>query len=162
MSNTSAQAILKTIWDGRGFPVDPVWIANELGLDVVETTLPNDVSGALLKEPERDPVIILNRYDSNARKRFTCAHELGHYVKRTESGQPLEYEFIDFRGKLSSRGVNSDEIFANNFAACLLMPEVEVMRLHREGGAPVIMASYFGVSDDAIRYRLKNLGLANQ
>lgn len=77
MSNTSAHALLKDIWGDRKFPVDPVWIANELGLDVVETTLDDDVSGALLKEPEQDPVIILNRNDSNVRKRFTCAHELG-------------------------------------------------------------------------------------
>ena len=56
MSNTSAHALLKDIWGDRKFPVDPVWIANELGLDVVETTLDDDVSGALLKEPEQDPV----------------------------------------------------------------------------------------------------------
>ena len=159
MSNTSAHALLKDIWGDRKFPVDPVWIANELGLDVVETTLDDDVSGALLKEPEQDPVIILNRNDSNVRKRFTCAHELGHYVKRTENGQPLEYEFVDYRGKLASQGVDSEEIFANNFAACLLMPEKEVRRLNNAGYAPVMMASYFGVSDDAIRYRLKKLGL---
>ena len=146
MSNTSAHALLKDIWGDRKFPVDPVWIANELGLDVVETTLDDDVSGALLKEPEQDPVIILNRNDSNVRKRF-------------ENGQPLEYEFVDSRGKLASQGVDSEEIFANNFAACLLMPEKEVRRLNNAGYAPVMMASYFGVSDDAIRYRLKNLGL---
>ncbi|MBT0974157.1 ImmA/IrrE family metallo-endopeptidase, partial [Salmonella enterica subsp. enterica serovar 1,4,[5],12:i:-] len=95
--------------------------------------LDDDVSGALLKEPEQDPVIILNRNDSNVRKRFTCAHELGHYVKRTENGQPLEYEFVDYRGKLASQGVDSEEIFANNFAACLLMPEKEVRRLNNAG-----------------------------
>lgn len=31
MSNTSAHALLKDIWGDRKFPVDPVWIANELG-----------------------------------------------------------------------------------------------------------------------------------
>ena len=144
MSNTSAHALLKDIWGDRKFPVDPVWIANELGLDVVETTLDDDVSGALLKEPEQDPVIILNRNDSNVRKRFTCAHELGHYVKRTENGQPLEYEFVDYRGKLASQGVDSEEIFANNFAACLLMPEKEVRRLNNAGYAPVMIGILIG------------------
>ncbi|WJM82893.1 ImmA/IrrE family metallo-endopeptidase [Pectobacterium brasiliense] len=159
MPNTSADALLKRIWGERNFPVDPVWIANELGLDVVEVTLDGTVSGALLKEPEQDPVIILNSNDSSVRKRFTCAHELGHYIKRTENGQPLEYEFIDYRGKLAAQGVDADEMFANNFAACLLMPEKEMRRLHEEGYQPIMMASYFGVSDDAIRYRLKNLRL---
>lgn len=159
MPHTSANALLKNIWGERGYPIDPVWIANELGLDVVETQIDNEVSGALLKEPEQDPVIILNQFDSNVRKRFTCAHELGHYIKRTENGQPLEYEFVDYRAKLASQGVDPDEVFANQFAACLLMPQKEVKRLVDAKCTPVMMSSYFGVSDDAIRYRLSKLGL---
>lgn len=159
MPHTTASALLSNIWGDRGFPVDPVWIANELGLDVVETQISNEVSGALLKEAEQDPVIILNQNDSNVRKRFTCAHELGHYIRRTENGMSLEYQFIDYRGKLSSKGIDPEEIFANQFAACLLMPEKEVRRLADAKYSPVMMSSYFGVSDDAIRFRLSKLGL---
>lgn len=159
MKRTHADALLENVWGDRSFPVDPVWIANELGLDVVEIVMENNVSGALLKEPEQDPVIILNKNDSNVRKRFTCAHELGHYVKRTDNGQPLEYQFVDYRDKLASQGTDADERFANNFAACLLMPQKEVSRLHSKGYSSVMMASYFGVSDDAIRFRLMNLNL---
>ncbi|HIB1507727.1 TPA: ImmA/IrrE family metallo-endopeptidase [Salmonella enterica subsp. enterica serovar Muenchen] len=159
MKRTPADALLENVWGDRGFPVDPVWIANELGLDVVEIVMENNVSGALLKEPEQDPVIILNKNDSNVRKRFTCAHELGHYVKRTDNGQPLEYQFVDYRDKLASQGTDADEKFANNFAACLLMPQEETSRLHNKGYSSVMMASYFGVSDDAIRFRLMNLNL---
>ncbi|KAB7681374.1 ImmA/IrrE family metallo-endopeptidase [Plesiomonas shigelloides] len=159
MPNTSANALVQEVWGQRGFPIDPVWIANRLGLDVIETPLESNVSGALLKENGQDPVIILNRYDSNVRKRFTCAHELGHYVKRTEkNGEPLEYEFVDFRGDSASKGNDPDEIFANQFAANLLMPASEVRKLTNLGYTPVMMSSYFGVSDDAIRYRLLNLG----
>ncbi|EJN6576737.1 ImmA/IrrE family metallo-endopeptidase [Salmonella enterica] len=155
MKHAPADALLENVWGDRGFPVDPVWIANELGLDVVEIAMENNVSGALLKEPEQDPVIILNRNDSNVRKRFTCAHELSHYVKRTNNGQSLEYQFVDYRDKLSSQGTDADEKFANNFAACLLMPAKEVRSLHSKGYSSVMMASYFGVSDDAIRFRLE-------
>lgn len=159
MPRTSANALLNNVWCDRGFPIDPVWIANQLGLDVVQTEIDNNVSGALLKEPEQDPVIILNRNDSNVRKRFTCAHELGHYIRRTENDQPLEYEFIDYRGKLAAQGIDPEEVFANQFAACLLMPEKHVKRLHEAGYTPIMMSSYFGVSDDAIRFRLNKLRL---
>lgn len=157
MPKNSAEALLRRVWADRGFPVDPAWIAGQLGLDVVETDLDSNISGALHKDPGHDPVIILNREDSRSRKRFTCAHELGHYAKRTDNGQELEYQFIDFRGEQATKGCDPDEIFANQFAANLLMPEYKVRELHKEGCPATIMASFFGVSDDAIKFRLKNL-----
>ena len=46
MPNTSASTLLKHVWGERGYPVDSVWIASKLGLDVIEASLGNDVSGA--------------------------------------------------------------------------------------------------------------------
>lgn len=40
-----------------------------------------------------------------------------------------------------------------------LMPVDEVRKLHADGQPSYIMAHYFGVSDDAMTYRLKNLRL---
>lgn len=156
MPGTSASALLRTVWQDRGYPVDPVWIARKLGLRVVPADLDRDVSGALLKKPEEDPIIIINEKDSRSRQRFTCAHELGHYIKRTEEGE-LEYEFLDFRNKLSATGKDNEEVFANKFAAELLMPKKEVNRLRKEEKSPVEMAYYFDVSDDAMHFRLKGL-----
>lgn len=162
MPRTSAQKILDTVWSDNEFPVDPAFIARELGLDVVETNIENDVSGALIKQKNQDPVIILNASDSKPRKRFTCAHELGHYVSNTEKLNQqdyIAYEHIDFRNGNSRNGTDSEEVFANQFAACLLMPESEVRKLFKHGMPIVLMSSYFGVSDDAIRFRLMNLNL---
>lgn len=162
MPQTSAENLLKSIWLDRGFPVDPAWIARKLGLEAVEAEIDTNVSGALIKEKNQDPVIILNKHDSNPRKRFTCAHELGHYVRNTErinDYSKLEYEHVDYRDERSSNGCHEEEIFANNFAANLLMPEHEVREKYNQGIPKILMSAYFGVSDEAITYRLKNLHL---
>ena len=70
------QKVLSILWKERPFPVDPVTICKSLGLQVVETELPENISGALIKEEGKEPVIVLHKADSNNRKRFSCAHEL--------------------------------------------------------------------------------------
>lgn len=159
MPRDAASNLLNEVWGDRGLPVDPVWIARQLGLDVIESDLDQDISGALFKEAGEDPVIVLNARDSKVRKRFTCAHEIGHYVKRLEANQ-ANYEFVDLRGPTAANGCDPEEIFANQFAANLLMPEDQVRIMRRDGFHPSVIAARLGVSDDAIMYRLKNLRLA--
>lgn len=154
-----AKSVRAEVWEPRGFPVDPAWIAHQMGLRVLDADLPERVSGALVKEAGEDPVILLNKADSRNRKRFSCAHELGHYACRMTNGAD-HYEFIDFRDEEAAAGTNSEEIFANRFAAELLMPGNQVKRLHQEGKPSILIARYFGVSDDAIRIRFKSLGLS--
>lgn len=155
---TAAQELLEDAWAGRGFPVDPVQIAKELGIDVFEADLPATVSGALIKEKDQDPAIFLNAKDSRNRKRFTCAHEIGHFIWR-QGNDGEQYEYLDLRGDHSSTGTNPEEVFANQFAANLLMPAKEVGRLCAEDTHRFRMAYHFGVSDDAMRFRLSNLSL---
>ena len=164
-----AQKILSTprLWKEGLFPVDPITICRNLDLAVVETELPTvetelptNVSGALIKEIGKEPVIVLHKSDSNNRKRFSCAHELGHYISRTESNDiEQKYEYIDLRNSLSAYGTDKNEIFANTFAANLLMPEEEVKQLSQEKKPYFEMALYFGVSPEALKIRLKTLGL---
>ena len=77
-----ARRVLDTFWCGRGFPVDPAKIAHDMGLDVFITDLPGKVSGALIKQKDQDPAIFLNSDDNKVRQRFSCGHELGHYIAR--------------------------------------------------------------------------------
>ena len=130
-----------------------------MGLRVLDADLPGNVSGALLKQIDRDPVILLNRFDSLNRKRFSCAHELGHYASRMQNGAD-HYEYIDQRGAESGAGTNPDEIYANQFAAELLMPGDKVWELHKQGQGPLSIARYFAVSDDAMRVRFNTLRLS--
>jgi Zn-dependent peptidase ImmA (M78 family) len=153
----SAQALLNSLWKDKTYPVDPVWIANELGISVKESDdLPDNISAAIIKDEGKDPVILLSANDSRNRKRFSCAHEIGHYIFHTNNKEKV-YEYIDLRSGQSSAGTNPEEIFANQFAACLLMPEDEVKRLQKSGTPPFLIAQFFGVSEEAINIRLTNL-----
>jgi len=154
----AALDIVNDMWDGGELPVDPVRIARKMGIKVIESTLPEEASGALIKEAGKDPVIILNKDDSKNRRRFSCAHELGHYIYRIEINED-HYEYIDLRNHLSSAGDNEEEVFANQFAACLLMPEEEIRTFHRR--LPIyLLGRHFGVSSDAMNFRLKGLKLS--
>lgn len=151
-----AESILAQYWNG-GLPVDPAQIAHALGIRVRRVLLPENRSGALVKAREEAPAILLNAADGNNRQRFTCAHEIGHYVKRAD--HPEEYEFIDYRDALASQGTDPEEIYANRFAAALLMPSSEVRRLAAEGMSDLQMSFRFDVSLEAMQYRLQSLGL---
>lgn len=150
-----AERIRRSTW-GDVFPVDPVQIAYRLGVTVREATLRDDISGALVKKLGEDPTILLNANDHPNRQRFTAAHELGHFVTREDSADT--YEYVDLRDTMwSAAGISPEEVFANQFAANLLMPESEVQRLREEGFTPTQMAHYFRVSQDAMANRLKNV-----
>jgi len=152
-----ARALRDATVGGVSFPIDPVVIAKYLGLDVLLADLPGNVSGALIKLANHDPAIFLNRMDASNRQRFTCAHELGHYVYRLNN-DGLAYEYIDFRAELAAAGTDIEEIYANTFAAELLMPEEVVRNLAKLGTPRAVIAANLQVSDDAIRIRMKTLG----
>ncbi|MEX0972196.1 MAG: ImmA/IrrE family metallo-endopeptidase [Solirubrobacterales bacterium] len=159
----AAKELLQTVWAPEwGYPVDPAKIAERLGLKVYAAGLQDNVSGMLVKHPARDPEIYLNGSDSKNRQRFSCAHELGHYIKRTsEETETTDegWEYIDLRSPLSATGEDADEVWANRFAAALLMPGDLVKEVHGDVGEPAALAFEFGVSSDAMNFRLQNLGL---
>jgi Zn-dependent peptidase ImmA (M78 family) len=151
-----AAKLLKAAWSGAT-PVDPVAIARAVGLRVLEAELDEKTLGALVKNPGQDPVILLNQADGPNRRRFTCAHELGHFVRR--SVETEEYTTVDLRDPLSATGLDSEEVYANEFAASLLMPEDEVRSFIEAGMDDLEMAIRFKVSREAMQHRLDNLGL---
>ena len=147
-------------WSPLRLPVDPFAIAQQLGIKVfVDHGLPAEVSGMLRKQAGyEDPEILLNAGDSRNRQRFTCAHELGHYNQRVKEGSDGAWEYVDKRDPLSSQGLDPEEVYANKFAAGLLMPQDEV-KARADDPNPAALALDFGVSADAMRFRLENLGL---
>jgi Zn-dependent peptidase ImmA (M78 family) len=129
-----------------------------VGINVYKTELENTLSGMLAKvRPGVDPDIFLNSEHAPVRQRFTCAHELGHYFAM-QSGSEGPDTYIHRRDAVSACGIDSEEIFANRFAAELLMPAAEVRRLRSLGVDEFEMARRFNVSLDAIRIRLSNVG----
>jgi Zn-dependent peptidase ImmA (M78 family) len=155
-----ASRVLDQMWSsvfGVDVPVDPVSIAGTLGVKVFTADLDPSVAGLLVKRRGEDAAIYLNAADSENRQRFTCAHEIGHYIQRS-SGDDNEWEFVDRRDQLSSQGTDENEIYANSFAAELLMPAHEVRSKAKKIG-PAQLAATFQVSLEAMKNRLSTLHL---
>lgn len=99
-------------------------------------------------------MIALNRHEPAVRQRFSLAHELKH-VLDAPFGDML---YPTWRGL---RADDRTEQVANHFAACLLMPKAWVRRSYFNYGVTGLaqLASDFGVSQTAMRFRLESLGL---
>ena len=95
--------------------------------------------------------ILVNAGDSTARKNFTAAHELGHYLLKhnVENGYTV---LLRDMGAMIKTPVEQE---ANCFAANVLVPE-QFLREYLDNYSHITerqLASIFGVSEDVIRYR---------
>jgi Zn-dependent peptidase ImmA (M78 family) len=139
---------------GDEVPVRVEAIAEDLlGLHVEEVEL-DGISG-LLYPPQRR--ILLNASDPEARRRFTLAHELGHWV--CQCADPASAPKVLCRTEVvgldpEARALERE---ANVFAAELLMPEPAVRGTF--AGDADVCAARFGVSAEAMRWRLYSFGL---
>jgi Zn-dependent peptidase ImmA (M78 family) len=105
-------------------PVDPFAIAALEGIlcDKISSASPG-ISGCLLKSADRFGIFYSDSFSSDGFRRFTVAHELGHYFL------DAHYEHIFAEGNVrhqSDSGFTSDDRYereADTFAAALLMPE---------------------------------------
>ncbi|UJL40127.1 ImmA/IrrE family metallo-endopeptidase [Salmonella enterica subsp. enterica serovar Kentucky] len=111
----------------------------------------------MIKQKDQDPAIFLNSDDNKVRQRFSCGHELGHYIAR-QADQEDVYEYVDLRGETASNGTHPDEILPTNLPPNCLCQKMKLKNFTKKQPS-YIMAHYFGVSDDAMSFRLKNLGL---
>ncbi|MGW0043493.1 ImmA/IrrE family metallo-endopeptidase [Rhodococcus sp. NPDC003348] len=152
----AAEDSLATYWDGS-FPVDPFAIAEKMGIRAEMLPLEDGTSGMIVARLKTQPKIYVELTDTPPRQRFTCAHELGHFVERTQTAEDLREGFA-FVDKRTSK-TDAHEFYANEFAANLLMPRSEVERLADVGSTLIRMAGYFGVSVPAMEVRLRRLGI---
>ena len=144
-------------------PVDVVAAIKELGIEYIEAFL-NGRSGMIERiENSSRYRITVNSSDSMTRKRFTAAHELGHYLfhrdlfnkKHIDSNiYSLERDDVVLAdGERSLRPKH--EIQANKFAANFLMPPKIVYELKRQGIVDSArLSKIFKVSEAAMRVRL--------
>jgi Zn-dependent peptidase ImmA (M78 family) len=120
----------------------------------------NNIAGRIVREnPVRSPAgysIFINHADPIRRKRFTLAHELGHYMlHRDLIGDGLIDDAM-YRSKLGEWY----ERQANRWAADILMPAAIVRGLFRGGMRSLAhLSDQLDVSEDAIRIRLIELSL---
>lgn len=135
-------------------PVDIFRIVTALGLKLKEGRfLDNDVAGAYDKNSK---TIFISDKDPYTRKAFTIAHELGHFILHKDKEKET---FFRSNALLLDGEEREVEQEANCFAASLLMPEDLVKRYVRIVKNREMLAEIFGVSNSAMSWRLKNLGL---
>lgn len=158
-------------------PINLETLAGFLGIVIKEDANleHEDVIGQICFENSQ-PVVSINPLQNTylPRRRFTLAHEIGHFCLHTDN---VRAGFKDNQKTMSRSESYWDikESEANSFAAQLLMPKPLIIK---EAGAIISayrafngsegmptedfirqMAYRFSVSNTAMEYRLKNIGI---
>lgn len=147
-----------------GFDIDK--LVKNLKIELIKKTFQfdSDISGLLAINNDK-VIISINSMEDPKRQRFTIAHELGH-LRLHSKDQPV---FVDktpkvmYRNNASATGEILKEREANSFAAALLMPHSllinEIENCVYGGDAAIKhLAKQFKVSEQAMSFRLSNLG----
>ncbi len=160
-------------FNGNKLPIDVEKIVKQLGVEIIEDDLGSNVSGVLFIKNGKGTIGYNPDENINLeRRRFTIAHELGHYVLHRFDNDvfvdksQLKVKFN--RDEKSSTGEITIEREANAFAAALLMPkellekEIEKLSFDLLGDNTNIigvLADKFKVSEQAMTFRMMNLKL---
>lgn len=152
-------------------------LVENFGLKVVGHEFGDDISGLLIFN-EGEAIIAYNNSHSDVRKRFTIAHELGHFLLNhhgngimVDTGAKKTLHHYLFRDANSSTGEQLQEREANAFAAALLMPkellEEKLGEYSFDLGEETDdfikkIATEFRVSKHAMTLRLINIGILSQ
>ena len=161
----SASRKLLAETDVSTWPVPLDRIADALGVDIEYVDFEDDLSGVLVRGEGNAAIIGVNLQHHPNRRRFTIAHELGHFVMH--GGTYVDKgTAVKFRGPRRGSGSQREEREANRFAAALLMPKDWIKAAVLETSLDPAtdsglqgLADDFGVSSLAMSYRLSNLGL---
>jgi hypothetical protein len=136
-------------------PVNIVGLARDLGITVRQAEL-GENSGEIFRDLVKGGFsgfsILVNSAHPKVRKRFTVAHELGHFLRHRNR---ISNRLIDDKMYRSRLG-NTKEAEANKLAADLLMPGRLIQQLRAEGVKSVEdLAKRFEVSLEAMKHRIK-------
>jgi hypothetical protein len=154
---------MRTIFDiverHWGMPPVPILaIIRDAGIIYSEEPLPDDCSG-FVEQKGGLYRIATNSAHSPLRRRFTAAHELGHFVYHRDLmdggvGDNKMYRSSPGSPYYNPRIQPKHERQANQFAATVLMPQHLIRALQRRGLDIPAMARSLEVSEDALRIRL--------
>jgi Zn-dependent peptidase ImmA (M78 family) len=133
-------------------------VAKKLGIKIIQHAFSENISGVFFRKDNK-LFLGVNSDHHEHRRRFTIAHEIGHYI--LHSDEMLHYDKDELENiYLRSDDISSpEEIEANHFAAELLMPEELILKcIENDEQSIKVLAERFNVSEHAMRYRLTNLG----
>jgi Zn-dependent peptidase ImmA (M78 family) len=152
---------------GHGINLNKNATSEEIGGGVNRSNNSGDLIGEIRKEGDQYKILILGS-DHYYRKRFTMAHELGHFILHKDKIDTLT-SIVD---SAEYNGITEEEEKeAHAFAAETLMPEDKVREIYKEtkqnqnGDKEKIieeMSKMFQVSKMAMRLRLYLLDLINE
>ena len=149
-------------------PVDVAKVAKDLGISLELADLGNDCSGMLVRA-ESGTVIGVHYAHPPNRQRFTIAHELGHFELHDGGTYVDRGTTLRLRSSAQNSGSAAEEREANQFAAALLMPATWLRRELVSYAVDLgdddslrALCERFGVSSQAMMYRLMNLGLLDE
>lgn len=131
-------------------PVDLTALTAHLGIRLVSRgDVPPKVGGILYRGPLWD-VIVVNAHHAAVRRRFTIAHEIGHWA--------LDEGGVFFNGVHAEDELEIEQQM-DAFAAILLMPDDLVKAEVQRSLRVPVLAKAFQVSPAAIKRRLSDLDL---
>ncbi|AXI02666.1 ImmA/IrrE family metallo-endopeptidase [Aquirhabdus parva] len=149
------------------FPLEA--FATLAGIESISELTTDGFEGMLITNPEKSRgAIMIKAGTSYRRRRFTIAHELGHYLLPWHRQESFRCKSSDIKDNTENRSTSTThslmtiEIEANNFASELLMPQSEFKRILDEYGTPELidisdLSDFFDVSFEAVIHRYKVL-----
>lgn len=160
MSSQDIQLKVKDILTHFGItraPIPVEQIAEKMNIKISYAPS-TDYSGILIRK-DGGALMGINSEESPGRRRFTVAHELGHYFLEKTTAVS-----IDYRDNSSRPDKTKQEVMADDFAANLLMPKEFLVHDYVMVGGRyeeklVRLAEQYQVSREAMMWRLKNLQL---
>jgi Zn-dependent peptidase ImmA (M78 family) len=140
-------------------PINPTQLAERLGLVVVERPT-EGCDGCVLMESEIGGILVNSAIRHEGRKRFTCAHEIGHFELHRDFWQSVCESLRQIESSSSDDddpAVRYREVEANAFASELLMPSSHVKPefSHKE-------PSFWAIDELAERYLVSKTAAARR
>ena len=140
------------------YPCDPIELARYFGVDIRFHSYSHD-QGRLLRYGDRWTMMVSREAPQEVR-RFSCAHELGHFFLNS-----THRTFLDKLSEIASSDYNialAEERFCNQFAIELLMPKERVLPFLEKSGKLAMnmfeqLLSLFGCSIQATALRIAAL-----
>ena len=160
---TQIEAITTNLLNRYNYIDDMVDIANivrQQNYNVFIDDLDSNISGYVDHDNKE---VVLNKNETPERRRFTLAHELGHIILNANDNS-IQHRDNIMNSQLDIYANDNNEVEANYFAGCILMPRNVFIREFNNIKGNIDykiqqLASYFGVSKLAINVRANVLNL---
>lgn len=124
-----------------------------------EANLPSEADAVVLVDNLAGKNILVREELEEEDERFSLAHEVGHLYMHAKKGEP----YYACRKHNCSGKEKEEEDEADYFAACLLMPKFDFIKVYNEVqllfNFKSSLSKIYGVSEKAIEKRILELGL---